>query len=133
MTVTDGPAIDLDALRRKYAEERAKRLRPDGNDQYLRLAGQLGHYLTDPYTPRAERAYKKSARRKRRAGGIRAHEVGIAAPRRPQRHRGETGRPSTRFDRATPTQTLGGGNGSSGFRNDPAFRDQGVPAPTVPL
>jgi cyclohexanone monooxygenase len=58
MTVTDGPAIDLDALRRKYAEERAKRLRPDGNDQYLRLAGQLGHYLTDPYTPRAERAQK---------------------------------------------------------------------------
>ena len=45
MTVTDGPVIDLDALRRKYAEERAKRLRPDGNDQYLRLAGQLGHYL----------------------------------------------------------------------------------------
>jgi cation diffusion facilitator CzcD-associated flavoprotein CzcO len=58
MTVTDGPAIDLDALRRKYAEERTKRLRPDGNDQYLRLAGQLGHYLTDPYTPRAERAPK---------------------------------------------------------------------------
>jgi cyclohexanone monooxygenase len=58
MTVTDGPAIDLDALRRKYAEERAKRLRPDGNGQYLRLAGQLGHYLTDPYTPRAERAPK---------------------------------------------------------------------------
>jgi len=58
MTVTDGPVIDLDALRRKYAEERAKRLRPDGNGQYLRLAGQLGHYLTDPYTPRAERAPK---------------------------------------------------------------------------
>jgi hypothetical protein len=56
MTVTDGPAIDLDALRRKYTEERAKRLRRDGNDQYLRLAYQLGHYLTDPYTPRAERA-----------------------------------------------------------------------------
>ena len=28
--------IDKDALRLKYAEERAKRLRPDGNDQYLR-------------------------------------------------------------------------------------------------
>jgi cation diffusion facilitator CzcD-associated flavoprotein CzcO len=58
MTVTDGPAIDLDTLRRKYAEERAKRLRPDGNDQYLQLAGQLSHYLEDPYTPRAERAPK---------------------------------------------------------------------------
>ncbi len=43
--------IDREALRRKYAEERAKRLRPDGNAQYLRLAGQLAHYLDDPYTP----------------------------------------------------------------------------------
>jgi cyclohexanone monooxygenase len=48
--------IDKDALRRKYAAERDKRLRPDGNDQYLRLSGQLAHYLEDPYTPRAERA-----------------------------------------------------------------------------
>jgi cation diffusion facilitator CzcD-associated flavoprotein CzcO len=45
-----------DALRRKYAEERDKRLRPDGNDQYLRVAGQFGHYLTDPYAERVERA-----------------------------------------------------------------------------
>ena len=44
-------AIDRDALRRKYAEEREKRLRPDGNDQYVRIAGQLAHYLDDPYTP----------------------------------------------------------------------------------
>src|SRR4029077_10180687 len=44
------------ALRRKYAEERDKRLRPDGNDQYLRLTGELAHYLDDPYTPRTERA-----------------------------------------------------------------------------
>ena len=29
-------SIDTEALRRKYAEERDKRLRPDGNDQYLR-------------------------------------------------------------------------------------------------
>ena len=35
----------------KYREERDKRLRPDGNEQYLRLAGQLSHYLDDPYTP----------------------------------------------------------------------------------
>ncbi len=58
MTVTDGLAIDADALRRKYREERDKRLRPDGNGQYLRLAGQLARYLEDPYTPRAERAPK---------------------------------------------------------------------------
>ncbi len=43
--------IDKDALKRKYAEERAKRVRPDGNDQYLQLKDQLAHYLDDPYTP----------------------------------------------------------------------------------
>jgi cyclohexanone monooxygenase len=48
--------IDKDALRRKYAEERDKRLRPDGNDQYIRLTDRFAHYLDDPYTPVAERA-----------------------------------------------------------------------------
>ncbi len=43
--------IDKDALRRKYLEERNKRFRADGNDQYLELKGQLAHYLDDPYTP----------------------------------------------------------------------------------
>ena len=47
--------IDKLALREKYAAERDKRLRPDGNAQYRRLAGQLSHYLDDPYTPRTER------------------------------------------------------------------------------
>ena len=47
--------IDIDALKQKYAEERAKRLRPDGNEQYLQLKDQLAHYLEDPYTPRVER------------------------------------------------------------------------------
>ncbi|MQA94284.1 MAG: NAD(P)-binding protein [Streptosporangiales bacterium] len=56
-TRPDGTPIDREALRRKYREERDKRLRPDGNDQYLRLAGgHLAHYLEDPYTPRTERA-----------------------------------------------------------------------------
>ena len=61
MTVTDGPAmpagtpIDKEALRQKYREERDKRLRPDGNNQYLRSTGQLAHYLVDPYTPVVER------------------------------------------------------------------------------
>jgi cation diffusion facilitator CzcD-associated flavoprotein CzcO len=49
-------SVDAEALRRKYAEERDKRLRPDGNDQYLRLTGELARYLDDPYTPRTERA-----------------------------------------------------------------------------
>jgi cation diffusion facilitator CzcD-associated flavoprotein CzcO len=54
----DGKPIDKEALRRKYREERDKRLRPDGSKQYLRLTGQLAHYLDDPYTPRIERAPK---------------------------------------------------------------------------
>ena len=64
MSVTDGPTtpagttIDKEAIRRKYLEERNKRLRPDGNDQYLRLEGTLARYLDDPYTPVAERAPK---------------------------------------------------------------------------
>ena len=54
MTAT--PAIDKEALRAKYLAERDKRLRPDGNDQYLRLAGtSLAHYLSDPYMPVVER------------------------------------------------------------------------------
>ncbi|MEJ7584976.1 MAG: NAD(P)/FAD-dependent oxidoreductase, partial [Acidimicrobiales bacterium] len=65
MTTTDrtnppsAPSIDKEALRRKYAEERAKRLRPDGHDQYLRLHGQLAHYLEDPYTAITERSPKR--------------------------------------------------------------------------
>jgi len=39
---------DKEALRRKYREERDKRLRPDGNAQYRRLTGDLLH---DPYLP----------------------------------------------------------------------------------
>ncbi len=51
-TTTPERPIDKQALRAKYLAERDKRLRPDGNDQYLRLAGtKLAHYLTDPYLP----------------------------------------------------------------------------------
>jgi cyclohexanone monooxygenase len=50
--------IDKEALRAKYAHERDKRLRPDGNDQYLRLEGTLAHYLDDPYLPVTEREPK---------------------------------------------------------------------------
>ena len=44
-----------DTLKKRYRAERDKRLRPDGNAQYLRLQGQLSDYLEDPYTPRLER------------------------------------------------------------------------------
>ena len=48
--------VDKEALKQKYREERDKRLRPDGNAQYKRLAGSMyEHYLEDPYTPRVER------------------------------------------------------------------------------
>ena len=48
--------VDKEALRARYLAERDKRLRPDGNDQYLRLAGtSLAHYLDDPYMPVVDR------------------------------------------------------------------------------
>ncbi|HVB41912.1 MAG TPA: NAD(P)/FAD-dependent oxidoreductase [Streptosporangiaceae bacterium] len=47
---------DVDGLRHRYASERDKRLRPDGNDQYVELKGQFAHLLQDPYTERVERA-----------------------------------------------------------------------------
>jgi cation diffusion facilitator CzcD-associated flavoprotein CzcO len=51
--------VDVDALRSKYAAERAKRLRPDGNDQYLEFTGTFAEMLTDPYTERVEREPKR--------------------------------------------------------------------------
>lgn len=47
--------LDKDALKQKYAEERDKRLRADGNDQYQRLEGKFEDLATDPYTPWTER------------------------------------------------------------------------------
>jgi cyclohexanone monooxygenase len=58
-STTERPAIDKKALLEKYIAERDKRLRDDGNDQYIRLAGSpLAQYLDDPYTPRVEREPK---------------------------------------------------------------------------
>src|ERR1044072_7059785 len=48
--------VDHDALREKYREERDKRLRPDGNDQYLEPTGRFASMLDDPYTERIDRA-----------------------------------------------------------------------------
>jgi cation diffusion facilitator CzcD-associated flavoprotein CzcO len=47
--------IDHDLLRAKYREERDKRLRPDGNDQYLEPTGRFASMVEDPYVERAER------------------------------------------------------------------------------
>jgi len=41
--------FDPDALRRKYSEERDKRVRVDGNEQYQDVVGDFAHYLNDPY------------------------------------------------------------------------------------
>jgi len=43
------PGFDPDALRAKYREEREKRLRADGDDQYVELAGALAHLADDPW------------------------------------------------------------------------------------
>jgi cyclohexanone monooxygenase len=48
-------SFDPDALRARYREERDKRLRADGNDQYIEIAGKYQHYLDDPYVARIER------------------------------------------------------------------------------
>lgn len=41
--------FDPDALREKYRAERDKRLRRDGNDQYLEVKGEFAHLVDDPY------------------------------------------------------------------------------------
>ena len=50
--------IDFDpaVLKAKYLAERDRRLRQDGNEQYVEVAGDFSNYVDDPYTPRIERA-----------------------------------------------------------------------------
>ncbi|MGZ4717416.1 MAG: flavin-containing monooxygenase [Acidimicrobiales bacterium] len=52
-TVTD--PIDHEALRARYRAERDKRLRDDGNEQYLQPTGRFASFLDDPYVERVER------------------------------------------------------------------------------
>ncbi|OMC54939.1 monooxygenase [Mycobacterium sp. IS-2888] len=49
MTETVGCAFDIDALRQKYAAERARRLRPDGIAQYVEIAGEFARFGDDPW------------------------------------------------------------------------------------
>jgi cyclohexanone monooxygenase len=46
---TDALGFDPIALRKKYDQERDRRLRPDGNQQYVEIAGAFAHYQDDPY------------------------------------------------------------------------------------
>ncbi len=62
MTTTDesvtapvAEPLDSEALRAKYRLERDKRLRDDGNDQYLEPTGRFAHFVEDSYTERVER------------------------------------------------------------------------------
>ncbi len=43
------PSFDPDALREKYRTERDRRLRDEGNEQYVEVAGPFARYLLDPY------------------------------------------------------------------------------------
>ena len=45
----DALGFDPAALRRRYDEERDRRLRTDGNDQYVEITGKFAHFLDDPY------------------------------------------------------------------------------------
>ena len=45
----------IDEVHRRYKEERDKRLRADGNDQYIAAEGVFSHYVDDPYVPRRAR------------------------------------------------------------------------------
>ena len=49
MTQQRSKLKDLEAIRHRYAAERDKRIREDGNDQYIEIAGDLAHYVEDPY------------------------------------------------------------------------------------
>ncbi|MBV1904492.1 MAG: NAD(P)/FAD-dependent oxidoreductase [Pseudomonadales bacterium] len=42
-------AFDPEYLRQKYEEERVKRLRADGNEQYQEMRGDFSHFIDDPY------------------------------------------------------------------------------------
>jgi cation diffusion facilitator CzcD-associated flavoprotein CzcO len=53
--VTTAPAIDKNALKAKYAEERDKRLRADASAQYVRLESEFADLAVDPYIPVAAR------------------------------------------------------------------------------
>ena len=51
--MTEGPSkqlgFDPEALRAKYRAERDKRLRADGNDQYVEVDGAFARFVDDPY------------------------------------------------------------------------------------
>ncbi|WP_340315811.1 flavin-containing monooxygenase [Rhizorhabdus argentea] len=55
MKSRDAFDFDPEALLQKYAEERTRRIRSDGTQQYIKIEGRYAHYLEDPYVERIER------------------------------------------------------------------------------
>ena len=53
---SDDLGFDPDRLKQKYRAERDKRLRADGNEQYVEIKDRFAHYLEDPYVQRIARA-----------------------------------------------------------------------------
>ena len=51
--------FDPDTLRAKYREERDKRIRADGNEQYVEVKGDFSRYIDDPV--RRSRVYPRTA------------------------------------------------------------------------
>jgi len=53
MSITDDqpvqPLPELDEIRHRYREERDKRLRADGPDQYIQVNGSFARYTDDPW------------------------------------------------------------------------------------
>jgi cation diffusion facilitator CzcD-associated flavoprotein CzcO len=49
VTTATARAFDPDELRRRYREERDKRIRGDGNEQYREPTGELARFLVDPH------------------------------------------------------------------------------------
>jgi len=47
--------IGREAILARYREERDKRLRSDGNEQYIEPKGRFAHFLDDPYVEKVER------------------------------------------------------------------------------
>ena len=47
--VSEKVSFDPEQLRDKYRQERDKRIRADGNDQYIEVTGDFSRYIDDPY------------------------------------------------------------------------------------
>jgi cyclohexanone monooxygenase len=56
VSATDELGFDPEQLKAKYIAERDKRLKKEGNEQYVEMKGQFAHYLDDPYVAPVKRA-----------------------------------------------------------------------------